>query len=164
MRKFLFVLLGLVVVLIGAALIVPFLVPTDTYKQQIAREVENATGRSLTIEGPLRFTILPQLGFEAQQVALANPPGSASPKMVRLKAVEVRAQALAAAARHPRDRPLRAGRARDRPGGRRAGTPELGVRRAAGGPAGSSRPISPRSRRSLRRAAPAASTRRPAAC
>jgi AsmA protein len=89
MRKFLFVLLGLVVVLIGAALVVPFLVPTDTYKQQIASEVENATGRSLTIEGPLRFTILPQLGFEAQQVTLANPPGSASPKMVRLKAVEV---------------------------------------------------------------------------
>jgi hypothetical protein len=45
MRKFLLVLLGLVVVLIGAALIVPFLVPTDTYKQQIAREVERATGR-----------------------------------------------------------------------------------------------------------------------
>jgi AsmA protein len=89
MRKFLFVLLGLVVVLIGAALIVPFLVPTDTYKQQIAREVENATGRSLTIEGPLRFTILPQLGIEAQQVTLANPPGSTSPKMVRLKALEV---------------------------------------------------------------------------
>ena len=74
MRKFLFVLLGLVVVLIGAALVVPFLVPTDTYKQQIARQVESATGRSLTIEGPLRFTILPQLGFEAQQVTLANPP------------------------------------------------------------------------------------------
>lgn len=89
MRKFLFVLLGLVVVLIGAALVVPFLVPTDTYKQQIAREVESATGRNLTIDGPLRFTILPQLGLEAQQVTLANPPGSTSPHMVRLKAVEV---------------------------------------------------------------------------
>src|SRR5918996_1209320 len=89
MRKFLFALLGLVVVLIGAALIVPFLIPTDTYKQQIAREVENATGRKLTIDGPLRFTILPQLGLEAQQVALANPPGAASPNMVQLKALEV---------------------------------------------------------------------------
>jgi AsmA protein len=89
MRKFLYILLGLVVVLIGAALIVPFVVPTDTYKQQIARQVENATGRSLSIDGPLRFTILPQLGFEAQQVTLANPPGSKSPQMVRLKAVEV---------------------------------------------------------------------------
>jgi AsmA protein len=89
MRKFLLVLLGLVVVLIGAALIVPFLVPTDTYKQQIAREVERATGRRLTIEGPLAFTILPRLALEAQGVALANPPGAASSDMVRLKAVEL---------------------------------------------------------------------------
>jgi AsmA protein len=89
MRKFLFVLLGLVVVLIGAALVVPFLIPTDTYKQQIAREVEGATGRKLAIDGPLRFTILPQLGLEAQQVTLANAPGAASPTMVRLKALEV---------------------------------------------------------------------------
>jgi AsmA protein len=89
MRKFLLILLGLVVVLIGAALAVPFLVPTDTYKQQIARQVEGATGRSLTIDGPLRFTILPHLGFEAQQVTFANPPGATSPQMVRLKTVEV---------------------------------------------------------------------------
>jgi AsmA protein len=89
MRKFLLILLGLVVVLIGAALIVPFLVPTDTYKQQIAREVERATGRRLTIAGPLAFTILPRLAFKAQGVALANPPGAASADMVRLKAVEL---------------------------------------------------------------------------
>jgi AsmA protein len=79
MRKFLLILLGLVVVLIGAALIVPFLVPTDTYKQQIAREVENATGRRLTIDGPLAFTILPRLGLEAGGVTLANPPGAPVP-------------------------------------------------------------------------------------
>jgi AsmA protein len=89
MRKFLLILLALVVVLIGAALIVPFVVPTETYKQQIARQVENATGRHLTVDGPLTFTILPQLGFEAQGVTLANPPGAASPDMVRLKAVHL---------------------------------------------------------------------------
>ncbi len=89
MRKFLLILLALVVVLIGAALIVPFVVPTETYKQQIAREVESATGRNLTVDGPLTFTILPQLGLEAQGVTLANPAGAASPDMVRLKAVQL---------------------------------------------------------------------------
>jgi len=89
MRKFLLILLGLVVVLIGAALIVPFLVPTDTYKQQIAREVENATGRRLTINGPLAFTILPRLSLEAEGVTLANRPGATSPDMVRLKALQL---------------------------------------------------------------------------
>ncbi|MEM7023559.1 MAG: AsmA family protein [Pseudomonadota bacterium] len=89
MRKFLLILLGLVVVLIGGALIVPFLIPTDTYKEQIAHEVERATGRRLTIEGPLSFTVLPRLGFETGGVALSNPPGADSPEMVRLKAVEL---------------------------------------------------------------------------
>jgi len=89
MRKFLLILLGLVVVLIGAALIVPFLVPTDTYKQQIARQVESATGRRLTIDGPLKFTILPRLSLEATGVTLANPPGASTPDMVRLKTLQL---------------------------------------------------------------------------
>ena len=44
------------------------------------------------------------------------------------------------------------------------GRPELGVRRATGRPAGAAAGAADGSRRSLRRAAPAASTRRPAAC
>ena len=32
MKKFLLVLVGLIVVVIGAAIIVPFVVPTETYK------------------------------------------------------------------------------------------------------------------------------------
>ena len=63
MRKFLLTLLGLVVVLIGGALIVPFLIPTETYKQQIAKEVERATGRRLTIDGPLVVYGSPTVGL-----------------------------------------------------------------------------------------------------
>src|SRR5918996_718943 len=89
MRKFLLILLGFVVLLIGAALVVPFVVPTETYTQQIAQQVERATGRQLTISGPVTFAVLPHLAFEAEGVALANPPGAASPQMVRLKTVQV---------------------------------------------------------------------------
>ena len=39
MKKFLLVLVGLIVVVIGAAIIVPFLVPTETYKQQLAEQL-----------------------------------------------------------------------------------------------------------------------------
>jgi AsmA protein len=89
MRKFLLILLGFVVLLIGVALVVPFVVPTETYTQQIAHQVERATGRQLTISGPVTFSVLPHLAFEAEGVALANPPGAASPQMVRLKTVQV---------------------------------------------------------------------------
>jgi AsmA protein len=89
MRKFLLILLGFVVLLIGVALVAPFVVPTETYTQQIAQQVERATGRQLTISGPVTFSVLPRLAFEAEGVALANPPGAASPQMVRLKTVQV---------------------------------------------------------------------------
>ena len=59
MKKFLLILLAVVVVLIVAAVAVPFLLPTETYKQQIAAQVERATGRALAIEGPLDISMLP---------------------------------------------------------------------------------------------------------
>ena len=52
MKKLFLVLLALVVVLIVAALAVPFLLPTEAYKQQIEAQVERATGRALAIDGP----------------------------------------------------------------------------------------------------------------
>ena len=67
MKKFLLALLGLVVVVIGAALTLPFLLPTDTYKQRIA-QVERLTGRKLAISGPLDFTMLPTVAVTAEEV------------------------------------------------------------------------------------------------
>jgi AsmA protein len=72
-------------VLIGAAIAVPFLLPMDTYKQQIEAQVERATGRALAIEGPLDISLLPTVAVSAEGVRFANVPGSANPDMVRLK-------------------------------------------------------------------------------
>ncbi len=88
MKKFLLVLVGLIAVVIGAAIIVPFVVPTETYKQQLAKQVEKATGRALTIDGPLDVTILPTLAVEMTEVRFANAPGSADPDMMRLEGLQ----------------------------------------------------------------------------
>jgi AsmA protein len=88
MKKFLLVLLALVVVLIAAALIVPFVVPTETYKQQIEAQVERATGRKLAIEGSLDISVLPTVAVKAEDVRLGNLAGSARPDMVRLKGLQ----------------------------------------------------------------------------
>jgi AsmA protein len=89
MKKLVLIVLGLVVVLIGAALAIPFLVPTETYKQQLEAQVERATGRALTIEGPLEFSILPQLALAAENVRFANLPGAAEAEMARLAELQV---------------------------------------------------------------------------
>jgi AsmA protein len=89
MKKFVLIVLGVVVVVIGAALVLPFVVPTETYKQQVVAQVERATGRALTINGPVEFSLLPAVALHAEDVRLANAPGAAEPDMAKLKALEV---------------------------------------------------------------------------
>jgi len=89
MKKFLLVVLGLIVVLIGALVLAPFLIPTDTYKEQVAQRVEAATGRELTIEGPVSLSLLPTIALEAQGVRFANVPDAANADMVALQEVQV---------------------------------------------------------------------------
>jgi len=88
MKKFFLVLLAFVVVLIVAAVAVPFLLPTEAYKQQIEAQVERATGRALVIEGPLDISVLPTVAVTAERVRFANVEGSARPDMARLKALQ----------------------------------------------------------------------------
>ena len=88
MKKFLLILLALVVVLIAAAVAVPFLLPMDTYKRQIEAQVERATGRALAIEGPLDISLLPTVAVTAENVRFANVAGSARPDMARLKGLQ----------------------------------------------------------------------------
>ena len=89
MKKALLILLCVVVVLIGAALALPFVIPTETYKQQLAAEVERVTGRKLDIQGPLHLSLLPTVALEAENVRFANVSGAADPDMAKLKALEV---------------------------------------------------------------------------
>ena len=89
MKKFVLIVLGLVVVLIGAVLVIPFVVPTDTYKRQLEAQIERSTGRALTIVGPVEFSILPNLALEAENVRFANPPGAADADMASLEELQV---------------------------------------------------------------------------
>jgi AsmA protein len=88
MKKFLLILLAVIVVLIAAVVAVPFLLPMDTYKQQIEAQVERATGRALKIDGPLDISLLPRLAMTAEDVRFANAAGSPRQDMVRLKGLQ----------------------------------------------------------------------------
>ena len=97
MRKFLIGIAVVVVVLVGAAIAVPFLVPVEQYKGRIEAEVTRRTG-AFHIEGPVSLSLLPTLAVELDQVSFAGPPGAAAR---RWPAGQARAgtEALAAAER-----------------------------------------------------------------
>jgi AsmA protein len=82
--------LSVVLVLVALALIVPFLIPTSAYKDQIETRVKAATGRDLKLGGDLKLSILPSLELSATDVVFGNRPGAAQKDMVKLKGLNLK--------------------------------------------------------------------------
>jgi len=92
MKKLLIGLGVLVVLAIAALVAAPFLIPVETYKEQIATAARDATGRELTIGGDFGVSLLPSIALEAEDVAFANAPGASTPQMATLQALRVKLQ------------------------------------------------------------------------
>jgi AsmA protein len=84
MKKVLLTLLAVVVLVVAAAVALPFLVPVAKYKEQITAQVREATGRDLVIGGDLGLSLFPSIAVEAGDVRFANAPGGAAPQMATL--------------------------------------------------------------------------------
>jgi AsmA protein len=66
---------GLVVLLVLAIVLVLLLVDPNDYKDEIARAVQDATGRELVFQGDISLSFFPWLGAEVDGVALKNAQG-----------------------------------------------------------------------------------------
>lgn len=86
-------LVGLVVLAAGAAYL---LLPTERLVALASAEVARATGRTLTVRGPVTPSLWPVLGVSAGGVALSNAEWAATPQMISVEeaAVGVRLGAL----------------------------------------------------------------------
>ena len=89
MKKAAYGVAGLLVSLIGAALIVPSVIDWNAYKPEITAEVQKATGRTLEIDGALEFAVLPTPHLKVANARLSNAPGAAVTSMLSLKELEV---------------------------------------------------------------------------
>ncbi|HXP74213.1 MAG TPA: AsmA family protein [Stellaceae bacterium] len=74
----------LVVLVVGAALVLPQFISVDTYKDRLVAEVKSATGRDLKIDGPMHLSVLPHLAIDAAQVSFSNAAGAQSKSMATL--------------------------------------------------------------------------------
>lgn len=72
-----------------ACVALPFFIPMSAYKAEIEAAGTRATGRALTIAGPLRIAILPSPGIEAENVTLANVPGGRAAHLAEAQSVRV---------------------------------------------------------------------------
>ncbi|HYM02148.1 MAG TPA: AsmA family protein [Stellaceae bacterium] len=94
MKKILIGIAILIVLVIAAAVVVPFFVPVDTYKAQLIARVKDATGRDLRIDGPVSFSLLPSLALEAKNVSFSNAPGASAKDMAKLSQLQVKLKLL----------------------------------------------------------------------
>src|SRR6267154_1263762 len=79
----------LVVLVVGAAFVLPQFISVDTYMSKIIAEVKSATGRDLKVSGPVHLSVLPHLAIEAAQVSFSNAPGAQSKDMMTLGSFQV---------------------------------------------------------------------------
>ena len=94
MRKLLVGLVGLVFLIIGAAVVIPLVIPATTYEGRLSTLVKQATGRDLKIAGAVKLSLFPALELEASDVSLTNPPDERSPDMVKLRQLQMRLRIL----------------------------------------------------------------------
>lgn len=85
------VLVGLVVLVI---LVLPSLVPIDRVKTLAAEQIEAATGRKLTLAGPVSLHVFPDLALRAEDVSLSNAPGGRAEHLAAIKRLDVALQLL----------------------------------------------------------------------
>ncbi len=81
MKKLLIALGALVLALMLAVVTVPTLIPANAYIGRVTEAVKQATGRELTIAGPVSFRLLPNIALEAQDVSLSGAPGGVEKAM-----------------------------------------------------------------------------------
>src|SRR5258708_25830994 len=88
MRAFLVALGGLAILLRIGLVAGPRFVAWNRFKPELAELVERATGRSLTIDGDIGFSLLPTPTLSASGVRVAGAPGEA--ELMRLKSLDAR--------------------------------------------------------------------------
>ena len=83
-----------VVVLIGAIVAVALLVDPNDYKGEITTAVNDATGRTLTLEGDLALDFFPRIGVALGAASLSNAPGFGDAPFASIAGAKVSVEVL----------------------------------------------------------------------
>ncbi|MDX1709631.1 MAG: AsmA family protein, partial [Rhodovibrionaceae bacterium] len=94
MRFVIFAVLLLIAFIAAAIVVGPELIDWNDYKPQIAKRIEQATGRSVSIDGDVSLKLLPTPAFSAEDVSVANFQEGTRPEMLTLESLRVRVALL----------------------------------------------------------------------
>lgn len=92
--KLLFWLVGLAVIVAAAAVILLTTIDPNEHKDWIETRIEEETGRRISLDGSVSFTLYPWLGVEAEQVSIANGEGFGAEPLAYLDYVKLRVKTI----------------------------------------------------------------------
>ena len=76
--------------LIALVVAAPFLIPTDAIFNKVSEQVEQTTGRSLTINGDKKLSVFPSLKLELNDVNFANMQTGSQKNMASMQQLAIR--------------------------------------------------------------------------
>jgi uncharacterized protein involved in outer membrane biogenesis len=89
-KKLLYGLIAVVVLVVAGVLVVPSFIDWNHYKPQIITQANKFTGRAVTIDGSIDLAMLPAPTLSVRGVRVANIEGATTGDMIRLKSLDVR--------------------------------------------------------------------------
>ena len=75
MRTFIKLIIAIIILAVAAIAALPFIIDPNDYKDEIAAQVEKATGRKLTLQGANGISVFPWVALDLGQVSLSNASG-----------------------------------------------------------------------------------------
>ncbi|MCQ8880157.1 AsmA family protein [Pseudoalteromonas shioyasakiensis] len=88
--KTIFKVIGVILLLLIAVIVAaPFLIPTDAIFNKVSEQVEQTTGRSLTIQGDKTLSVFPSLKLELNDVHFANMQSGSQADMASMQQLAI---------------------------------------------------------------------------
>jgi len=94
MKRFIIFVCSFLVVIALVIVAIPFFLTADFAGEQLKAAVTKSTGRTLTINGSLRFKFWPEVVIEANDAALSNPPNMFKGEFAAIKTLRVKVAAM----------------------------------------------------------------------
>ena len=85
MSRLIAILAGLVLIVIAAIVIVPMLIPMETYKNQVVNVVKEQTGRDLRIDGDIGLSFFPSIAVSIEDVGFSNAEWAKEKEMASMQ-------------------------------------------------------------------------------
>ncbi len=94
MRKIVIGTFIVLLLLILAAVIIPFLIPSSLYKTTIQEQLSSRIGRTVKIDGDVKISPLPSLKIRMDNVSIENPEGFSEQDFIQMESLSTRVKLL----------------------------------------------------------------------